>query len=71
MKNINLTKTLRGYTRGWVALSSDYKKVLFSGRSFVEVMRKVQENNLIDKVVLLKAVKNDNHQLKQVVSALA
>lgn len=58
MKNINLTKTLKGYTHGWVALSSDYKKVLFSGRSFMEVMKRVQEKKLIDKVVLLKAAKD-------------
>lgn len=57
MRSINLSKILKNFTSGWVAISADYKKVVASGKTLKEVTNKI-ENNLKDKVVLISASKN-------------
>lgn len=57
MKNINLTKILKGFSSGWVALSADYKKVVAFGKSLEEVTNKVQKQKIND-VVLVSAARN-------------
>jgi len=44
MNKINFVKLLQGYTAGWVAVSSDFSRVLFSGKTLEEVMKKVRES---------------------------
>ena len=58
MKAVNLVESLKGYSSGWVALSKDYKKVLYSGKSFISLMKKVEQENQKDNVILLPVVKN-------------
>ena len=41
-KKINLVKLLKGYTSGWVAISSDFNKVIFSGKTLKEVREKAK-----------------------------
>lgn len=36
---INLVKPLKKYTKGWVALSADFKKVVGSGRTPKDALR--------------------------------
>ena len=58
MNKLDLSKTLKDYKKGWVALSSDYKKVLYNADSFIDLMNKVEKNNQKDKVVLIPAAEN-------------
>lgn len=37
----NLAKTLKGYTKGWVSISKDYKKVIASGDSLKDLLHKL------------------------------
>lgn len=57
MQAINLSKLLKGFSSGWVAISSDYKKVLASGKSLKQVTEKIKKLNRED-VVLLPVAKN-------------
>ena len=41
---IDFTKLLRGYRDGWVAISSDFKSVVSSGKSLKDVMKKVKNS---------------------------
>ena len=41
-KAINLTKVLKGITSGWVAISSDYKKVVIKGKDYRSVSNQAQ-----------------------------
>lgn len=43
MNRVNLVKTLRGYTAGWVSISKDYKKVIASGKTLNTVLRKLEK----------------------------
>lgn len=42
MKKINFVKLLKNYKSGWVAISSDYSKIIFSGKTLKEVMKKTK-----------------------------
>lgn len=57
MKTINLSKLLRGFSSGWVAVSSDYKNVVASGKTLKEVTKKAQKEKRSD-VVLIPVAKN-------------
>lgn len=57
MRTINLTKLLKGFNSGWVAISPDYKKVIASGKTLQEVSDKVNLQKLTD-VFLLSVSKN-------------
>lgn len=54
MKTINLSKLLKNFSSGWVAITSDYKKVVASGKTLKEVSNKVVGAD----VVLISASKN-------------
>ncbi len=41
---INFVKLLKGYKDGWVAISSDFKSVIFHGKNLKEVMRKAKSS---------------------------
>lgn len=57
MKLINLSTILKDSPLGWIAITSDYKKVVASGKTLKEVTAKVQKLNRTD-VVLILASKN-------------
>lgn len=57
MKSINLTKLLKGFSSGWVAISADYKNIVASGKTLKEVTEKVQRQKT-NNVVLISASKN-------------
>ncbi|OGG14906.1 hypothetical protein A2875_03015 [Candidatus Gottesmanbacteria bacterium RIFCSPHIGHO2_01_FULL_46_14] len=42
-KSINFVKLLRGHTSGWVAISSDFRSVVFAGRNLKTLKEKVQK----------------------------
>jgi hypothetical protein len=41
-KKINLVKLLKGHTSGWVAISSDFSRVVLSGKTLHEVREKAK-----------------------------
>lgn len=43
-KQINFVKLLRGYKAGWVAISSDFRSVLFAGRSLKTLKDQAQKH---------------------------
>lgn len=55
MQTINLSTLLKKYSSGWVALSSDYKRVVTHGKTLKEISEKL--NNRSD-IVLISASKN-------------
>lgn len=55
MNTINLSKLLKNFSSGWVAITSDYKKVIASGKTLKEVSGKVAGRT---DVVLVSASKN-------------
>lgn len=57
MQTVNLSKLLKNFSSGWVAITSDYKKVIASGNTLKEVTEKVKKQNR-DDVVLIPAAKN-------------
>ncbi len=57
MKTINLSKVLKNFSSGWVAITADYKKVVASGKSLKEVSRAVGKQKR-DDVVLISVAKN-------------
>lgn len=57
MQTINLSKLLRKFSSGWVAITSDYKNVVASGKTLKEVTDKVAKEKR-DDVVLISAAKN-------------
>lgn len=57
MQTINLSKTLKNHSSGWVAITSDYKKIIASGKTLREVTDKVMEAKQTN-VVLIPASKN-------------
>ncbi len=57
MKTINLSKLLKDFSSGWVALTSDYKKVVASGKTLKEVSNRIEEQKLSD-VILISASRN-------------
>jgi hypothetical protein len=57
MQTVNLSKLLKNFSSGWVAITSDYKKVVASGKTLKEVTEEVKKQNR-DDVVLIPAAKN-------------
>ncbi|OGE38519.1 hypothetical protein A3B45_01405 [Candidatus Daviesbacteria bacterium RIFCSPLOWO2_01_FULL_39_12] len=57
MQTINLSKILKNFSSGWVAITSDYKKVVASGKTLKEVTQKVLQQKR-DDVILIPASKN-------------
>ncbi len=57
MQTINLSKILKNFSSGWVAITPDYKRVVASGRTLKEVTDKVLKEKQ-DDVVLIPASKN-------------
>ncbi|MBI4028751.1 MAG: hypothetical protein HY376_00060 [Candidatus Blackburnbacteria bacterium] len=57
MKAIDLTKILKGYTSGWVALSADYKKVIVWASSLKVLNRKLEKMGN-PRVVLLPGMRS-------------
>lgn len=57
MQTINLSKLLKNFSSGWVAITSDYKKIVASGKTLKEVTNKVTRQKRYD-VVLISASKN-------------
>ena len=55
MKTINLSSLLKKHASGWVALSSDYKKVVAYGKTLKEVSDKLTGRS---DVILISASKN-------------
>ncbi|MCL5435457.1 MAG: DUF5678 domain-containing protein [Patescibacteria group bacterium] len=41
---LDFVKLLKNYKSGWVAVSSDFKKVVFSGKTLEEAMRKAKDS---------------------------
>jgi hypothetical protein len=41
---INFVKLLKNYKSGWVAISADFKKVVFAGKTLEETMKKAQQS---------------------------
>lgn len=44
-KRINLVKLLKGYKRGWVAISDRFDRVVVWGKTLREAMKKAKEAN--------------------------
>ncbi len=42
-KPINFVKLLRGYTSGWVGVSSDFRSVVFAGRNLKSLKAKAEK----------------------------
>lgn len=57
MKTINLSKILKNFSSGWVAVTSDYKEVIASGKNLKEVTDKVEKQQRND-IILISASKN-------------
>ena len=57
MKPIDLTKVIKDYTSGWIALSPDYKKVVGHGRTIKSAVDKAQTSGIKDPV-LMRAAKS-------------
>ena len=57
MKPVNLSKLLKNYSSGWIAITSNYKKVVASGKTLKEVTSKVAKQER-DDVVLISASRN-------------
>lgn len=57
MQTVNLSKILKNFSSGWVAISSDYKKVIAFGKTLKEVTEEVKKQKR-DDVVLIPAAKN-------------
>ena len=57
MKQIDLTKIIKKYTSGWLALSPDYKKVVGHGKSIKKAVNEAQSQGIEDPV-LMRAAKS-------------
>lgn len=57
MKAINLAKTLKKYSSGWVSISKDYNEVIASGRSLKTLLKKLGKMGNPDGY-LMKAAKD-------------
>lgn len=42
-KKINLVKLLKNYGKGWVAISDDFQRVVFSGRTLASTRKKAKK----------------------------
>ena len=57
MRPIDLTKIIKKYTSGWIALSPDYKKVVGHGKSIKLAVSRAQSRGVEDPV-LMRAAKS-------------
>lgn len=57
MQTVNLSKLLKNFSSGWVAVTSDYKKVVASGKTLKEVTARATKQKR-DDVILVPASKN-------------
>lgn len=55
MSPINLTKLLKKYKSGWVAVSSDYDHVIAHSEKFIELQKKVKNKK---NIIVIQAFKN-------------
>ena len=55
MNRIDLTKLLQNYKSGWVALSSDYSRVVAYAEKFIDLQKKVKNKK---NVVVIQAFDN-------------
>lgn len=55
MSPIDLTKLLKKYKSGWVAVSNDYGRVIAHAEKFIELQKKVKNNK---NVVVIQAFNN-------------
>lgn len=55
MSPINLTKLLKKYKSGWVAVSSDYNHVVAHAENFIDLQKKVKNRK---DVVVIQAFNN-------------
>ncbi len=55
MTQINLTSLLQKYKSGWVAVSSDYRRVVAHAEKFSDLQKKVQHKK---NVVVIQAFAN-------------
>jgi hypothetical protein len=53
MKKVDFVKLLKNYKSGWVAISSDYSKVVLSGKTLKEVQDKA--SNIKEKLYYFPA----------------
>jgi len=47
MKNPNIAELTKGYVNKWVALSADHTKVLASGKTLAEVLKKTSSEKRV------------------------
>ena len=57
MQTVNLSKLLKNFSSGWVAITADYKKIVASGKTLKEVTKAVEKQKS-DDVILIPAAKN-------------
>jgi len=57
MKGKSLISLLKGYSNGWISISTDYKKVLASGKTLEVVLQKLAKLGN-PKGVLMRASKD-------------
>ena len=57
MKQIDLTKIIKKYTSGWIALSPDYKKVVGHGKSIKIAAIKAKSRG-VGEPILMRAAKS-------------
>ena len=43
MKKIDFVTLLKNYDSGWVGISADFKKVLLSGKTLKDIMKKTKD----------------------------
>ena len=55
MKPINLTKTIKSYKSGWVAVDERKKKVIAHARTFEAITKKAKE---MENIFIMPAAKN-------------
>ncbi len=55
MTSINLTKLLQKYKSGWVAVSSDYSRVIAYAEKFIDLQKKVKNKK---NIVVIQAFDN-------------
>ena len=57
MQTVNLSKLLKNFSSGWVAITADYTKIVASGKTLKGVTKAVEKQNR-DDVILIPATKN-------------
>ena len=57
MKRGNLAQTLKRYSKGWVSISKDYKRVLASGKTMESVLKQLKRIGNPDGI-LMRAAKD-------------